>query len=199
MNDWIVRLIEHGGYWGIAFLMALENVIPPIPSELIMGIGGLLVARHAMSFWPLLLAGTLGSTAGNYVWFVLGDRIGYERLEPFVTRHSRWLTLDWRDVERASAFLKRHGHWAVFAMRFSPVFRTMISLPAGLSHMAPAKFLTFTFAGAAIWNALLILGGHWLATRLHDADRWLSWGTLAIGAGMTVVYAWRVARWKPRG
>ena len=73
MNDWIVHLIEGGGYWGIALLMALENVFPPIPSELIMGLGGVAVARGTMRFWPLLFAGTVGSTIGNYFWFLVGD------------------------------------------------------------------------------------------------------------------------------
>ena len=163
MNDWIVRLIEQGGYWGIFALMVLENVFPPIPSELIMGVGGIAVARGSMAFWPLLLVGTVGSTLGNYVWFLVGDRFGYARLRPFVARWGRWLTMDWRDVENASAFFRRHGQWVVFAMRFSPFLRTMISLPAGLSHMKHWRFLAFTFAGAAVWNTLLIHGGRMLA------------------------------------
>ena len=154
MGEWIIELIGRGGYWGIAFLMAIENIFPPIPSELIMGVGGLNVARGTMEFWPLLAAGTVGSTLGNYVWFLAGDRLGYARLQPFVRRWGRWLTLEWRDVERAAAFFRRHGEWIVFALRFSPLLRTVVSLPAGLSHMKHWKFLVFTFAGAAIWNAI---------------------------------------------
>ena len=199
MNEWIFRLIADGGYWGIAFLMALENIIPPIPSELIMGIGGILMARGEMTFWPLMIAGTIGSTLGNYVWFIAGDRCGYERLEPVVRRWGRWLTIEWRDIERATHFLRRHGQWVVFALRFSPVFRTLISLPAGLSHMGHIRFLVFTFAGAAIWNALLILGGHWLARAFGDADKWVSWAAIAGVAAMLVLYGYRVATWKPRG
>ena len=141
----MIRLIEQGGYWGIGFLMAIENVFPPIPSELIMGLGGIAVARGSMSFWPLLAVGTIGSTLGNYVWFLIGDRLGYERLRPFVRRWGRWLTMEWRDVERAAAFFRRRGQWIVFALRFSPFLRTMISLPAGLTHMKHWKFLAFTF------------------------------------------------------
>ena len=102
MGEWIIELISSSGYWGIAFLMALENIFPPIPSELIMGVGGLAVARGKMEFWPLLAAGTIGSTLGNYVWFLAGDRLGYARLQPFVRRWGRWLTLEWRDIERAA-------------------------------------------------------------------------------------------------
>ena len=197
MGEWIIRLIEQGGYWGIAFLMALENIFPPIPSELIMGLGGLAVARGTMTFWPLLIAGTVGSTLGNYVWFLAGDRLGYTRLEPFVARWGRWLTLEWRDVEKAAAFFRRHGEWIVFALRFSPFLRTMVSLPAGLAHMKHWKFLVFTFAGAAVWNALLIKGGHLLA---GDSDRVSKWtGPVVIGLLLIMVagYIWRVVRWDP--
>ena len=197
MGEWIIRLIEQGGYGGIALLMALENVFPPIPSELIMGIGGLAVARGSMEFWPLLAAGTVGSTLGNYVWFLAGDRLGYKRLKPFVRRWGRWLTLEWRDIEKASAFFQRHGQWIVFAMRFSPLLRTVISLPAGLAHMKHGKFLVFTFAGAAVWNALLIKGGHWLADYSHVVDRWA--GPVVLGIVLLCLggYAWRVATWRP--
>jgi membrane protein DedA with SNARE-associated domain len=196
MDHWIINLIEQGGYWGIAALMVIENVFPPIPSEVIMGAGGIAVARGSMEFWPLLLVGTAGSTLGNYVWFLVGDRLGYHRLEPFVARWGRWLTMDWSHIERAVAFFQRHGQWIVFALRFSPFLRTMISLPAGLSHMKHGKFLCFTFAGAAVWNAGLILAGSWLAGTLGEAQGVLGWiiiGTL----GLAVLgYVWRVVTWK---
>jgi len=196
MSDWIIDLIERGGYLGIALLMFIENIFPPIPSELIMGAGGVAVARGSMTFWPLLAAGTVGSTLGNYVWFIAGDRLGYRRLEPIIDRWGRWLTMRWSDIEAAQGFFQRHGQWVVFAMRFSPFLRTMISLPAGLSHMNHGKFLVFTFAGAAVWNTLLIFGGKLLA-RYLDAMHAVTGP--AIGAMVILavgVWLWRVVRWK---
>ena len=196
MADWIFHLIEQGGYWGIALLMFIENVFPPIPSELIMGAGGIAVARGTMEFWPLLIAGTIGSTFGNYLWFLFGDRWGYHRLEPFVHRWGRWLTMRWSDVENASGFFQRHGQWVVFAMRFSPFLRTMISLPAGLSHMKHWKFLAFTFAGAAVWNTLLIFGGKWLAVyfdTMHQLAGGLIGGLVVLAM---LAWLWRVWRWQ---
>lgn len=199
MNDWIFRLIEGGGYWGIALLMALENVFPPIPSEVIMGIGGVAMSQGRMEFWPLLLAGTIGATAGNYVWFMLGWRLGYQRLRPFVERWGRWLTLDWSSVESCVHFFKRHGQWVVFVMRFSPFLRTIISLPAGIARMGHIRFLVFTFAGSAIWNALLIGGGHLLGKNFNEqVERFTGPVVLAIGVIITVVYIWRVVTWKAR-
>lgn len=198
MAEWAYEVIRQGGYFGIMFLMALENIIPPIPSEVIMGLGGIAVARGAMQFWPLLFWGTVGSTIGNYVLFLIADRLGYERLRPFVDRWGRWLTLEWHDVEVAGQFLRRHGHWVVFVLRFMPMFRTMISVPAGLAHMGHLRFLLFTAAGASLWNALLILGGQWLGNTLATAEQWMGWATLAIGVVTVIGYLWRVLTWKPR-
>lgn len=198
MNHWIIQLIEQGGYAGIFLLMVLENVFPPIPSELIMGIGGVAVAHGSMTFWPLLFVGTAGSTLGNYVWFLVGDRFGYARLRPVIARWGRWLTMDWEDVEKATTFFQRHGQWVVFAMRFSPFLRTMISLPAGLAHMGHARFLLFTFAGAAVWNTLLIHGGRLVARYLAAFEDAIGYGVLAMTGVVLVWYAWRVITWRPR-
>jgi membrane protein DedA with SNARE-associated domain len=198
MTEWILDTIARGGYWGIAFLMAIENIFPPIPSELIMGLGGINVANGRMEFWPLLIAGSIGSTAGNYVWYQIGRSYGYERLKPFIDRWGRWLTLDWEDVEHMIGFFRRHGHWVVFALRFSPLLRTMISLPAGLAHMGRIRFLIYTIAGTTIWNILLIGAGYYLGSRFDELERYT--GPVAVGTAAIIigVYLWRVATWRPR-
>ncbi|MCJ2181883.1 DedA family protein [Novosphingobium sp. 1949] len=196
MSAWIYEVVRDGGYWGIVFLMTLENIIPPIPSELIMGLGGLAVARGDMAFWPLLGWGTFGATLGNYILFLASDRLGYERMEPLVERWGRWLTLNWDEVEALSGFLRRHGHWMVLLLRFAPMFRTVISIPAGLAHMKHGRFLVFTAIGTGIWNALLIGAGQWLGRSLKDAGMWLGYAGIALIAGAAVWYVWRVLRWK---
>lgn len=198
MSGWIIDLIEGGGYWGIVFLMALENIFPPIPSELIMGVGGIAVARGKMAFVPLLISGTIGSTLGNYVLFLLADRLGYERLQPFVDRWGRWLTMEWEDVETGTRFFRKHGGMVVFILRFMPAFRSVVSLPAGLAHMGHMRFLLYTAAGAAIWNTLLIFAGRWAGNKFEQAEQWLGWVTLAVVAVTLVYYVWRVVTWKPR-
>lgn len=199
MTEWVLEIIARGGYWGIALLMAVENVFPPIPSELIMGLGGINVARGAMAFWPVLIAGTLGSTAGNMVWYEIGRAWGVERLRPFIARWGRWLTLDWSDVEYIVAFFRKHGHHVVFWLRFSPFLRTMISLPAGMARMNRAKFAIFTMAGAAIWNTLLLGAGYYLGTNFKELERYT--GPVAIATLVIVVaaYLYRVATWSPSG
>lgn len=199
MNDWIVHLIEGGGYWGIAFLMVIENVFPPIPSEVIMGLGGIAVARGRMEFWPLMLAGTVGSTLGNYCWYLLGRSLGYQRLRPFVDRFGRWLTVEWEDIEAIVRFFRRHGQWVVFVVRFAPFMRTMISLPAGLTHMGHLRFLLFTFAGAAVWNAILSGAGYFLGRNFGEIEKYTGPVATATLLIVAVAYVWRVVTWKPRG
>ena len=200
MTEWIMSIIAAGGYWGIAFLMVVENVFPPIPSEVIMGLGGVAVARGEMHIVPLMIAGTLGSTLGNYVWYEIGRRLGYERLRPLIDRFGRWLTLEWQDVENMVSFFQRHGQWVVFALRFSPFLRTMISLPAGLARMSALRFCLFTTLGAAIWNLLLIGGGYLLGLHFSDElDRYMGPVVIATVVIVVIGYIWRVATWKPRG
>jgi membrane protein DedA with SNARE-associated domain len=198
MHELIIRAIEQGGLVGIFLLMALENIFPPIPSEVIMGLGGVAVSRGTMDFWPLMISGTVGSTLGNYAWYWLGDHWGKTRLEPFVERWGRWLTMEWEDVEKARRFFRRHGPWVVFVFRFTPIFRTMISLPAGLAHMGVWRFLAFTFAGAFIWNLLLVEGGRRLADWLEESQHILGWIILGFIGLALIGYLWRVVTWKPR-
>lgn len=198
MNDWIIRIIEGGGYFGIALLMALENIFPPIPSEIIMGVGGVAVAKGRMEFWPLLIWGTVGTVAGNYVWYWLGNRYGYEKTRPFIDRHGRWLTLDWEHIEVTTRFFQKHGQWVVFFLRFSPLMRTIISLPAGLAHMNIWKFLIYTALGSAIWNTLLIGAATLLAGWFAQFEQYLGYGVLALIVLTLLGYLYRVLTWKPR-
>jgi membrane protein DedA with SNARE-associated domain len=198
MQEFIFDAIARGGYWGIALLMAIENVFPPIPSEVIMGIGGVLVARGTMEFWPLIAAGTVGSTAGNYVWYWVGDRVGYQRLKPWIKAHGRWLVMSCDDLDKAVRFFQSHGQWVVFALRFSPFLRTMVSLPAGLSHMSLWRFLLFTFLGAAVWNALLVEGGRRLAPLMERYDTVAGWVVGGLIALIVAIYFYKVITWTPR-
>ena len=198
MTQWILDVIAAGGYWGIMLLMALENIFPPIPSEIIMGLGGINVAHGRMDFWPLLAAGTIGSTIGNYAWYMVGARLGHERLRPFITRYGRWLTMDWDDVEGMIAFFQRHGHWVVFGLRFSPLMRTMISLPAGMARMHRGQFILYTAIGTTIWNIILIGAGFYLGRNFAQIEQYTGPITVATIGIILAVYLWRVARWRKR-
>ena len=197
MTQFIVDLIARGGYLGIVLLMALENVFPPIPSEVIMGLGGIAVARGQFNLGWLIAAGTLGTVAGNYAWYALGRRLGYRGLKPFVDRHGRWLTMDWEDVERITRFFHDRGWWVVFVFRFLPTFRTIISLPAGMAKMPRWRFLLATAAGSAIWNAILAGAGLYLGNNFEALDRFVGPVAIATIVGVVALYLYRVLTWKP--
>lgn len=196
MSDWVVHLIDAGGYWGIALLMVLENVFPPIPSELIMGIGGIRVGQGKMDMVPLLAAGTIGTTIGNLFWYYLGLCLGYARLRPLVERYGRWATLRWREVEWLERIFLRHGDKIVFIFRFMPVFRTIVSLPAGLFAMPFWRFVIWTTGGALIWNVILVGAGYYLGARFARIDDYLGPLTNIAVAFLVVGYLWRLFTWK---
>lgn len=187
-----------GGYWGVFLLMVLENVIPPVPSEMIMSVAGIAAARGRMDFVALVLVGTAGTVLGNLFWFEIGRRVGYRRLEPWVTRWSRWLTVEWADVERLEGYFARHGGKTVFVFRFMPFGRTMISLPAGLMGMPLGRFLLFTTAGSAVWNVFLVGVGYWLGTNFEAIDQWITPVVTVVVAVLVGWYLWRVLTWKRR-
>ena len=198
MHDLVVNIIDRLGLLGIALMMALENIIPPLPSEAVMGGAALAIEQGRMQLWPVMIAGTLGTLAGNYFWFYVGHRLGYERLAPFIARYGRWLTVEWEDVEQATAFFRKHGHWLVLFLRTTPIMRTLISLPAGLSHMSVMRFVIFTAIGAAVWNALLIGGTRWIVRNFPGAEKWIAIAIIAIVVLAVVGYIYRLLTWKPR-
>ena len=199
MTQWFLDGLEQWGYLAIFVWMALENIIPPIPSEVIMGFAGIAVAHGKLDFWGVMAAGTVGSTAGNYFWYWIGRNVPLQRLKPFVDRNGRWLTVEWRQVERIDSFFFKHGQWLIFVMRFMPFGRSIISLPAGISNMPRWKFIVWTLAGTFIWNLFLTGAGYWLGHNFREAEAWTGPAAVAIGVVITLWYLYRVVTWKPRG
>lgn len=198
MTNFILDIIQAWGYLGIAILMFLENVFPPIPSEVIMSLGGLGVSQGRFDFWTLVIAAVIGTTLGNWVWYWIGRGVGYERLKPLIDRHGRWLTMDWDEVEKLHNFFLRYGSGIVFFCRFMPIARTMVSLPAGLVGMSQLKFLIWTAAGSTIWITALAGAGNWFGKQFSDAERFI--GPIAIIAmgAIVALYLYRVITWKPK-
>lgn len=199
MFDWISQILQGGGVWAIAALMFLENVFPPIPSELIMPLAGYNAAQGGASLWATILSGTLGSVAGTWLWYLAGRVIGAERLRKLVTRHGRWLTLTPRQLDQAQGWFDRHGAAVVFFGRFVPTVRTLISVPAGLAAMPLPRFLLFTMLGSLIWCSLLSLAGWWLRDQYDLVGAWLNPVSTIIVVGLGLAYLWRVIRWQPEG
>jgi membrane protein DedA with SNARE-associated domain len=196
MFGFIERIISSAGYPGIALLMLLENVLPPLPSELIMPMAGFVAANGQLSLVGVIIAGTLGSVVGALPWYYLGKVLGHERLKQWAGRHGRWLTLEPKDVDRAAGWFEQHCAKAVFFGRLVPAVRTLISVPAGLFGMSLGRFLTYTSLGSALWSSALAYAGYSLRDDYEQVEHWLNPATNAIVAGIVLVYLYRVVTWR---
>ena len=197
MEDWIIRLVEWGHYWGVALLMLLETVFPPVPSEVIMTVAGVSASRGTMSLWGTIAAGTAGAMLGNWLWYWLAIKFGEARMHVFIDRYSRWLTLDWAEIERGHGLFRKHGPIIVLVARMLPTLRSLISIPAGLFGMSLGRFLVFSTIGTAGWSAALACAGYFLGSQFGDIEKWLGPLSTVIMVGILGSYVWRLARWKP--
>ena len=141
MVEWITNTMNSLGYWGIGLLMFLENLFPPIPSELIMPLAGFTVAQGNMQFAPVVVAGVVGTVVGALPWYYAGKILGEQRLKSLADRYGKWLTISSKDITKATSWFDKHGGKAVFFCRLVPGVRTLISLPAGISRMPLLPFL----------------------------------------------------------
>lgn len=159
LNSLIEATMQALGPFGIALLMALENLFPPIPSELIMPLAGYQAAQGQMPLWLVILSGSLGSLAGTPPWYALGRVIGTARLKRLAAHHGRWLTMGPAEIEKADRWFDERGWRAVLFGRLVPTVRSLISIPAGLSDMPFGRFLLYSAIGTVIWTTLLALAG----------------------------------------
>ena len=192
MSDWVVRLIDQSGYLGIAFLMFLETIFPPIPSEVIMSIAGVAAGQGKLSYWLVVASGTGGAMLGNIVWYLAARALGLERLHPIIDRWGRWLTITWPEVQRADAWFRQHGMWFVFLGRLLPTVRSLVSVPAGLLHMQFRRFLAASILGTAMWTALLAGAGFKLGENYDGIDNVIGPASNAILITLAAGYLWRV-------
>lgn len=159
MEAWITDVMETYGYAGIFFLILMENIFPPIPSEIVLTVGGFMTTAAGLTVWGVIASSTAGSVSGAIILYYLGRWLSVERLEGIVERHGKWLRVKKRDLYKADAWFDRYGIWAVFVGRLIPVVRSLISIPAGMSGMKLKWFLLFTTAGTLIWNTILVTLG----------------------------------------
>ncbi|MAC12339.1 MAG: alkaline phosphatase [Sphingorhabdus sp.] len=196
MFEWITHLLDQLGYVGIALLMLLENVFPPIPSELIMPLAGFDAARGDMNVYLVILSGSIGSVAGALFWYVIGRWIGEDRLKRFASRHGRLLTLNASEIERVNRWFDMHNEKAVLLGRLVPAVRTLISVPAGIFEMSLGRFLIYSTIGTVGWTALLTFGGYMLGDRYELVQTWINPVSNVIVGVIVLAYLYRVMRWR---
>jgi len=197
MSEWVMKLIEQSGYLGVGFLMFLETVFPPIPSEIIMTFAGVTAAKGELELSLVILSGTAGAMLGNIFWYLAARALGLERLKPIVQKHGRWLTVNWREVQRAQRWMERHGTAFVLVGRVIPTMRSLVSVPAGLLKMRFRNFIIASTLGTFAWTALLAGAGFRLRSDFGQVDQFLAPVANAILALMLAGYLWRLATHKP--
>lgn len=169
MEQFVISIMNQYGYFGIFFLIFVENIFPPIPSEVVLLFGGFMTTYSKLSVPFMVLFSTLGSVAGAIVLYYIGKILNKDRLKKIVAgKIGKVLRLKVNDIEKVVCWFDTKGNKTVFFCRFIPVVRSLISIPAGMSEMSMSKFLLYTFAGSSIWNTVLLLIGNRVGNNWKD-------------------------------
>lgn len=160
MQEMIISLLDQYGYFAVLFLIAIENIFPPIPSEVILTFSGFMTTYTSMNVALIIFFSTIGSLIGALVLYYVGRILNKERLEKIISgKIGKILRLKKNDIEKADAWFDKRGNKTVFFCRFIPIVRSLISIPAGMSEMPMGKFITYTTIGTLIWNTVLVILG----------------------------------------
>ena len=163
MTIWLTHFIENFGYLAIILLIAVENIFPPIPSEVILTLGGFLVSGTKLTLIGVILASTLGSIIGAIILFSISRNLTLPRLEKLLeTKLFKLLGFKKDDAQKGIDWFYKHGIGAIFYGRCIPVVRSLISIPAGIAHVGWTKFLVLTTLGSLVWNSVLVVLGHYM-------------------------------------
>lgn len=183
LAGWVQDIVRTIGYPGVLFLMTLEEVFPPVPSEVILPLAGFMVGRGDFSFIPTLIVATAGTLLGALIVYGIGRWLGEDRVRRLVGRYGKYILLSEDDVDRGRDWFERHGAIAVVVARFVPGVRSVISIPAGIEKMSLWKFTGYTLIGSTAWNAALIGVGWILGDQWQTVSDYLGivqWVVLAV-------------------
>lgn len=192
--DWVERVIEALGYAGVAFLVALENVFPPIPSEVVLPFAGYTAQKGDASVVGMVIAATIGSVVGAWVLYGVAAAVGPTRFHAFVVRFGRWFGVSEEDLTKAEDWFDRRSTLAVLIGRCVPLIRSLVSIPAGFRRMSPGTFTLYTVIGSAVWNVALIGAGALLGTQWQRVESYMGvfqWIVIAAIVGAVGWFLWR--------
>ena len=202
MVEFAVSIIDQIGLVGAAFLIAIEVIVMPIPSELVLLLSGFNSSTGSFTLLGAIIATTIGSLVGASVLYSAGYLFTEERLEQLISRYGKYLGISLKDFQKTISWFERHGSALVFFGRLLPIIRSLVSIPAGLVKMNYFKFLFFTTLGSGIWNTLwisigFVLGDNWkLAEQYADLLDWIAYSAIALVALLIAIRAFRA--WRKR-
>lgn len=180
MENWVIKIIEEYGYLGIFVLKMLENIFPPIPSEVVLTFGGFMTSYSDLSIVGIIISSTLGSVSGAAILYGFGLYIGERKIEKIIDKWGHLLRLKKRDLYRANAWFAKYGVWAIFFCRFIPLIRSLISIPAGMFRMNFWVFLLLTSLGTLIWNITLVNVGSLVGDSWKDILRYITSNSITL-------------------
>ena len=196
MEEAFFGFISQFGYVAVSALIFLENIFPPIPSELILPLSGFLVTKTSMTLPLVIVAATVGSVVGAYILYGIGRLLSQERLEGlFDTKPMRMLGFHSDDVAKAIDWFDRKGQITVLICRCIPVVRSLISIPAGTAKMNMALFAVYTLVGSLVWNTILCTLGFWAGDAWEQITAQAEWFSSVVKIGIIVVAVIVVAWW----
>jgi LPXTG-motif cell wall-anchored protein len=197
--NWIIHLVNSLDYWGVGILMAVENVVLPIPSELIMPLAGFETVSGRLSLLGVITAGTIGSVLGGLPLYYAGYALGEERLEKWVDRYRKWGLLRGRDIARANARFSGKSFLEVTLGQLLPGVRGVISIPAGVARMNIGLFLLANFIGTVVWCTALAVAGRLLGASFPKIDKFLGpTGWVILGLLVLALALWLIRRRRKR-
>ncbi|WP_420595505.1 DedA family protein [Deinococcus sp.] len=194
MVDWMLGVMNSLGYLGIVLLMIVENLFPPIPSEVILPAAGFAAARGDLSLAGVVLAGAVGSVLGTLPLYYVGRYFSEDKLVAWADKHGKWLALSGDDIHKADDWFDKHGPKAVLFGRMVPGIRSLLSLPAGMSEMPLAQFLIYSFLGSGLWAGLLAYAGYLLGDNYEAVAGWVGPVGTAVVVGLIVFAVFWVVR-----
>jgi membrane protein DedA with SNARE-associated domain len=194
MRIWVEQVILTLGYFGIALVMFIENIFPPIPSEVVMPFAGSLVAKGELTFSGVLISGTIGAVVGATAIYYLGVWLEASKIRTWFGKYGRFLLMSEADFDQAMATFDKNGKKMVLAGRVIPTIRSLISLPAGLEEMRVPTFLLYTSLGTVVWNIILAYGGFLLGQNWEAILAWVRRYETAIWVGLAILTVYFVYR-----
>jgi membrane protein DedA with SNARE-associated domain len=197
MLEWVTGVMDSAGYLGIVFLMFLENVFPPIPSEVVMPLAGFTAGQGKLNLIGVIVAGMVGSVLGALPLYYLGKVAGEERVKSWADKYGAWLAVSGEDVTKAKKWFDEHGEKAVFLGRLVPGVRSLVSLPAGMSGMEIGKFLLYSAPGTLLWAGVLAFLGQLLGKNYETVGKFLGPATYVIMGGILLAWFARIIKAKP--
>ncbi|WP_242025384.1 DedA family protein [Phormidium tenue] len=191
MQEWITNTMNSLGYLGIGLLMFLENLFPPIPSELIMPLAGYTATfpNTQIQVIPAIAAGVIGTILGAIPWYYAGLILGQQRLQVLAGRYGKWIGISGEDIEKSVNWFQKHGTKAVLFGRLVPGIRTLISIPAGISKMPVVPFFLYSTIGTIVWVTLLTYAGYFLGKNYKLVEDYIDVITKVVVFGVLLAIA----------